>query len=243
VAYSNLKEEMTKAVDILRAGGLVAIPTETVYGLGADARNPSAVQKIFQAKQRPSDHPLIVHIGEIAQLHEWAVDISPEAWLLAKTFWPGPLTLILKKAPEVSELVTGQQTTIGLRMPNHPVALTVLKEFGGGIAAPSANRFGRISPTTAEAVQEELGDAVDLILEGGQCAVGVESTIVDVSGEQIAILRPGMITAEQIVAVLKQPVLTTPKNAPRVSGSMESHYAPLTPTKLMSIDEKRNFLP
>lgn len=242
MTYSNLKEEMTKAVDILRAGGLVAIPTETVYGLGADAHNPAAVQKIFQAKQRPSDHPLIVHIGEIDQLHKWAVDISPAAWLLAKTFWPGPLTLILKKVPGVIDQITGGQETVGLRIPNHPVALAVLKTFGGGVAAPSANRFGRISPTTAEAVREELGDAVDLILEGGQCSVGVESTIVDVSGEQVAILRPGMIKAEQIAAVLHQPVAAARKNAPRVSGSLELHYAPVTPTKLMSTSELRNFL-
>lgn len=236
------KRDIEKAVNILRSGGLVAIPTETVYGLGADARNISAVQKIFIAKQRPSDHPLIVHLADISQLAEWAIDVSSEAMLLAKAFWPGPLTLILKKAAHAHDLVTGGQQTIGLRIPDHPVALAVLKEYGGGIAAPSANRFGRISPTTAAAVRDELGDAVDLILEGGQCNVGVESTIVDVSGEKPAILRPGVITAKHIETVLGYPVLTHKENAPRVSGSLESHYAPQTKTRLMSTAELNAFL-
>lgn len=236
------KNAIEKAIKILRAGGLVAIPTETVYGLGADARNKAAVQKIFLAKQRPADHPVIVHVAEVSQLSDWAVDISPDAMLLAKAFWPGPLTLILKKAAHVDEIITGGQETVGLRIPNHPVALAVLKEYGGGIAAPSANRFGRISPTTAKAVREELGDAVDLILEGGQCDVGVESTIVDVSGEYPAILRPGMITVEQIEKVLGKSVATQKKNAPRVSGSLESHYAPVTPVRLMSDAEIILFL-
>lgn len=237
-----LKKDINKAIEILSQGGLVAIPTETVYGLGADASNSAAVEKIFLAKQRPMDHPVIVHIGDLSQLSEWAVDISAQALLLANTFWPGPLTLILKKAPHVHAGVTGGQDTIGVRMPNHPVALAVLKAYGRGVAAPSANRFGRISPTTADAVREELGDAVDLVLEGGQCEVGVESTIVDVSGEHPAILRPGMITARQIEAVLHQHLVTEVKNAPRVSGSLESHYAPDTKTVLMGTDEIKLFL-
>lgn len=236
------KNDMTKAIHILAAGGLVAIPTETVYGLGADARNPKAVQKIFLAKQRPMDHPVIVHLADISQLSEWAIEISEDALLLAKTCWPGPLTLILKKAPHVHEWVTGGQDTVGLRIPNHPVALAVLKEYGGGIAAPSANRFGRISPTTAQAVREELGDAVDLILEGGQCDVGVESTIVDMSGKHPVILRPGMITAEQIEKILCKHLTAQKKNAPRVSGSLESHYAPLTKTQLISTVSLKSFL-
>jgi len=236
------KNDISKAVKILQAGGLVAIPTETVYGLGADAQNPAAIRKIFLVKQRPIDHPLIVHLTETAQLTEWAIDVSPAALCLARAFWPGPLTLILKKASHVSDWVTGGQDTIGLRVPNHPVALAILKEYGSGIAAPSANRFGRISPTTAQAVREELGDAVDLILEGGQCAVGVESTIVDVSGEHPVILRPGMITAQQIESVLQQQVATQKKNAPRVSGSLESHYAPVTRTRLMPTPELKLFL-
>jgi len=236
------KSDVSKAVGILRAGGLVAIPTETVYGLGADARNPAAVHKIFLAKQRPHDHPVIVHLADLSQVSEWAMDISADALLLAKAFWPGPLTLILKKALPVDDGVTGGQDTIGVRIPNHPVALAVLNEFGGGIAAPSANRFGRISPTRAEAVREELGDAVDLILEGGQCRVGVESTIVDMSSECPVILRPGMITAVQIEAVLHRPMASQKKNAPRVSGSLESHYAPVTQTVLMSSAEIELFL-
>ena len=237
-----LQNEILQAVDILRAGGLVALPTETVYGLGADASNASAVKKIYAAKQRPADHPLIVHVADVNQLAKWAVAISDEAMLLAKTFWPGPLTLILKKAPGVDDGLTGGQDTVGLRIPAHPVALAVLKEFGGGVAAPSANRFGRISPTTAAAVREELGSAVDLILDGGQCDVGVESTIVDVSGDDPVILRPGMITAQQIEDVLHQHIRAQKKNAPRVSGSHASHYAPVTQTVLCSSADVELFL-
>ncbi len=226
-----------KALILLKQGDLVAFPTETVYGLGADARNPEALRKIFVAKQRPMDHPLIVHIADISQLATWASDISENALRLAQAFWPGPLTLILKKAPSVLDLITGNQDTIGLRIPNHPIAQALLKAFGDGLAAPSANRFGRISPTTAEAVREELGDAVDLILDGGQCEVGVESTIVDVSGERPMILRPGMITVEQIEQVLHVPISAPKKNAPRVSGSHELHYAPRTKTILIQAEQ------
>lgn len=238
----SIQNNIKKAAAILHQGGLVAIPTETVYGLGADARNPDALQKIFAAKGRPTDHPLIVHLAEIEQLSEWAVDISDSAWLLAEHFWPGPLTLILKKASGVLDIVTGNQDTIGLRIPNHPVARQLLQVFGGGVAAPSANRFGRISPTTAEAVREELGDAVDIILDGGACEVGVESTIVDVTSDEPVILRPGMISAKQIANVLKKPLVSQKKNAPRVSGSMESHYAPSTKTCLVNADELSDFL-
>lgn len=234
--------DIQEAVALLEQGGLVAFPTETVYGLGADARNPDALQKIFAVKQRPIDHPLIVHLADIAQLVEWAREVSPSAFSLANAFWPGPLTLILQKAPGVLDLITGKQETIGLRIPNHPVAQALLKSFGSGIAAPSANRYGRISPTTAQAVREELGSAVDLILDGGQCAVGVESTIVDVSGKQPKILRPGIITAKQIAAVLHEPVIYHKHNVPRVSGSMESHYAPVTKTRLIQKENITAFL-
>lgn len=231
-------QSIEQAVTILRAGGLVAIPTETVYGLGADARNAAAVEKIFLAKQRPMDHPLIVHLSDMQQLSAWAREIPPEAKKLAAAFWPGPLTMIFKKAPGVLDSVTGGQDTVGIRMPKHPVAQALLTAFGGGIAAPSANRFGRISPTTSEAVREELGNAVDLILEGGQCEVGVESTIVDVSQGQPVILRPGMISAADIEAVLHQPVAAAEKKTlPRVSGSHDMHYAPVTKTQLMSASE------
>ncbi len=228
---------INQAIKILQEGGLVAMPTETVYGLGADAKNPDALRKIFQAKQRPIDHPLIVHLANMSQLDEWVSHVSPIAQRLAKAFWPGPLTLILPKAPHVLDIVTGHQQTIGIRIPRHPVAQALLEGFGSGIAAPSANRFGRISPTTAAAVREELGNAVDLILEGGSCEIGLESTIVDVTGDHPVILRPGMITAVQIVAVLHEALSTSYHHAPRVSGSLESHYAPVTKTQLFSAVE------
>jgi L-threonylcarbamoyladenylate synthase len=237
-----MRQDIERAVRILRDGGLVAFPTETVYGLGADACHPSALQKIFQAKQRPMDHPLIVHLAAVSQLEEWAREIPAEAYRLAAAFWPGPLTMIFKKKAGVSDWVTGNQDTIGLRIPKHPVAQALLKAFGGGIAAPSANRFGRISPTTATAVREELGDSVACILEGGQCEVGVESTILDLTGSQPVVLRPGHITAKQIEAVLHEPVFLTKKNAPRVSGSLESHYAPETLTSLIQADALADLL-
>lgn len=238
-----MSEEINHAVRILREGGLVAFPTETVYGLGADAKNPDALRKIFLAKQRPMDHPVIVHLSDIHQIAEWAKDVSTDAFLLAKTFWPGPLTLILKKKDGVSDLVTGGQNSIGLRMPNHPVARELLHAFGSGLAAPSANRFGHISPTTASAVREELGDTVNCILDGGSCEVGVESTIIDVSGDEASVLRPGMITVREIEAVLGKSVGVKKKDSPRVSGAMESHYAPDTETRVVSeevIDEWMN---
>lgn len=236
------KNDLKKAVSILQKGGLVAMPTETVYGLAADAKNPDALKKIFQAKGRPVDHPLIVHMGDISELKNWAFNVSDQAYLLAQKFWPGPLTLILKKAPGVLDLITGSQETIGIRMPNHPVALELLKMFGSGVAAPSANRFGRISPTTAKAVAEELGSSVDLILEGGQCDVGVESTIVDMSGKFPRILRPGMISVSEIEQVLHEHLSSQQDNLPRVSGSLESHYAPTTKTFLMDQSQIQKWL-
>lgn len=237
-----LQNEIQKAVKILKSGGLVAFPTETVYGLGADAKNDDAIHKIFQTKKRPIDHPLIVHLADVSQISEWAVEISPLALRLAEAFWPGPLTLILKKAPFVSDRVTGGQTTIGLRVPAHPVATALLNNFGSGLAAPSANRFGRISPTTAEAVREELGCGVELVLDGGQCEVGVESTIVAVSDAHPLILRPGMISVKQIEAVLQQSIGGKKTNVPRVSGSFASHYAPLTKTRIIATTNLTQFL-
>jgi L-threonylcarbamoyladenylate synthase len=233
--------EIDKAVAALRAGELVGMPTETVYGLAADAGNPVALRRIFAAKGRPTDHPLIVHLADVSQLSVWAREIPEAALELAAAFWPGPLTLILKKRPEVLDLITGQQDTVGLRVPSHPVAQAVLKAFGGGVAAPSANRFGRISPTTALAVREELGGVLEIVLDGGQCDVGVESTIVDVTGDVPVILRPGMITAAQIEAVLQQMVAAEKVNAPRVSGSLESHYAPETQTVLVRSEDLQPF--
>lgn len=238
-----------RAVGLLNAGELIGLPTETVYGLAADANNPIALAKVFAAKGRPADHPLIVHLGADDLLGNYAREIPDAAWLLAEAFWPGPLTLILKKAPGVPDLVTGGQDTVGVRIPGHPVALDLLRGFaqvnpsGGGIAAPSANKFGRISPTSAVHVASELGDAVSLILDGGDCQVGIESTIVDLSRGAPAILRPGAISAEQLELVLGCPVVPAatgvkaPEEAmPRVSGSLASHYAPVTPLTVLSLE-------
>lgn len=226
--------DIKKAVSILQRGGLVALPTETVYGLGADAANSAAVQRIFLAKGRPQDHPLIVHLADISQLSKWARDIPPVAQQLAKAFWPGPMTLILKKQPDVLDVVTANQDTVGIRIPSHPVAREVLTAFGGGVAAPSANKFTHVSPTTASAVQEELGDEVDLILDGGMCEVGLESTIIDVTGEHPVILRPGMITVAEIEEVLKQPVASAViETVTKVPGMHHLHYAPTTKTSLI----------
>lgn len=224
---------MQEAAEALRGGGLVAFPTETVYGLGADAENPAAVARIFAAKGRPADHPLIVHIANPGQLTHWAKDIPPAAWLLAQRYWPGPLTLILRRACRVPDIVTGGQDTVGLRVPDHPLALALLKAFGGGIAAPSANHFGRVSPTTAAHVREELGAAMDFILDGGPCRVGIESTILDLSGHQPRLLRPGAVTIAEIEAVLEQPIAQSGNDAPRAPGMLRSHYAPKTPLCLV----------
>ena len=229
--------DVGRAAALLRAGELVAFPTETVYGLGADAANPTAVAKIFAAKGRPADHPLIVHLPGGGHLDRWARDIPGAAFELAEAFWPGPLTLILKRQPQVPDAVTGGQDTVGLRVPGHPLALELLREFNGGIAAPSANRFGRISPTTTEHVRADLGDAVSLVLDGGPCRVGIESTILDLSRERPTILRPGMIGADALATVLgEMPALAAGAAAPRVSGSLEAHYAPRTPLMLVPPD-------
>ncbi len=220
------------AARLLKLGRLVAFPTETVYGLGGDALNTAACQAIFQAKNRPVDHPLIVHLPDAAQLDRWAVNIPDAAWKLAEAFWPGPLTLIVPKHPDVPTTVTGGQNAIGLRVPNHPVALALLSTFGSGIAAPSANRFQHISPTRASHVLDDLGARVEMILDGGPCSLGLESTIVNLTGDQPQILRPGAIGKEALEAVLGNPVLdhqlrTDPEL--RVSGAMTLHYAPQTP--------------
>lgn len=232
--------DVLRAADLLRAGELVAFPTETVYGLGADASNPAAVAKIFATKGRPADHPLIVHIPDATHLERWARDIPQEARVLAEKFWPGALTLILKRQPGVPDAVTGGQDTVGLRVPDHPVALALLQAFDGGIAAPSANRFGKISPTTARHVQDDLGDAVPLVLDGGPCQVGIESTIIDLTGKRAVILRPGMVSAIEIGKVLgRVPLSPDDPLAPpavRASGTLEAHYAPRTPLVLMPDD-------
>jgi L-threonylcarbamoyladenylate synthase len=226
--------EIAQAAEILRAGGLVAFPTETVYGLGADASNAAAVRRIFAAKGRPADHPVIVHVLDPSWLPRFARQVPEAAERLAARFWPGPLTLILPRAPGVPDVVTGGQDTVGLRVPAHPVARALLAAFGGGIAAPSANRFGRISPTRAEHVRAELGAAVDMVLEGGACEVGVESTIVDLVGAAPAILRPGRIRPEDVAAALGRPVPVAARSEVRAPGTLESHYAPATPLRLVA---------
>ena len=225
-------DALASAAQLLKAGGLVAIPTETVYGLGADATNKDAVARIYNVKGRPADHPLIVHIHSMQSLGDWADEIQSYAISLARDFWPGPMTLVLKRSLLAEDFVTGGQPTVGLRVPDHVIALALLSAFakigGKGIAAPSANRFGHVSPTTAQAVQDEIGDYLnkkDLILDGGPSSVGVESTIIDCTSDAPRILRPGAITVEMIEESTGLKVSRAETNI-RVSGSLENHYAP-----------------
>lgn len=229
---------ISEAAAILRTGGLVAFPTETVYGLGADADNTAALARMFAAKGRPADHPVIVHLAHVSQLNDWARTIPPAAEKLANAFWPGPMSLILPRTARVLDQVTGGQDTVGLRIPSHPIAQQLLQAFGGGIAAPSANRFGRVSPTRAEHVREELGAQVDLVLEGADCEVGLESTIIDLSHDLPRLLRPGAVTREQIEAVLGTTLSDPGSNAPRASGSLESHYAPQARLVVVPVQER-----
>lgn len=221
---------------LLRNGGVVAFPTETVYGLGADAENDNAVRRIFSIKGRPPDHPLIVHLGDPGSLDRWARQIPAAALRLAERFWPGPLTIVLQRSRRVSDLVTGGLDTVGLRVPAHPVAQALLRAFQGGIAAPSANRFGRISPTRAEHVRAELGSEPDLILDGGDCRVGLESTIISLAGDRPLLLRPGSIMLPELCEVLGQEVALPGQPDPslRAPGCHASHYAPLTPASVVS---------
>jgi L-threonylcarbamoyladenylate synthase len=268
--------ECDRAVAVLRAGGLLGLPTETVYGLAADASNPAAVAKIFAAKGRPADHPVIVHLADASEISEWAIDIPAAAWTLAGKFWPGPMTLILKRAAHVLDAVTGGQDTVGLRVPSHPAARAVLTAFAAatkkaaaarkpaGLAAPSANKFGHVSPTTAQHVKDEFGDALDLVLDGGACEVGIESTIIDLSAGAPRILRPGFITADAVKLALaagishstgeeplaptvfgnakKKTVSAKLQDAPRVSGSLDAHYAPRTPAQIATGAELNDVL-
>ena len=217
---------LTRAVETLRRGGVIALPTETVYGLAANCEDELAVRRVFAIKGRPATHPLIVHVARTSELPSWARHVPEEAWRLAEAFWPGPLTLVLPRTARATDAVTGGQDTVALRVPNHPVALAVLDALGGGVAAPSANRFGRVSPTTAEHVRADLGDEVDLILEGGPCTVGVESTIVDLSGKEPVVLRPGGLAVEELERILGRKVPVRASATVRVSGSLASHYAP-----------------
>ena len=228
-----MKAEIAKAVTLLQDGRLVAFPTETVYGLGADASSAQAVTRLYAVKRRPADHPVIVHFDGAERAFTWTREISESARTLAMRFWPGPLTLILKRSALAKDFITGGQDNVGVRVPAHPVAHELLAAFAGGIAAPSANRFGLVSPTTAAHVREDLGADVDLVLEGGPSEVGIESTIVDLSGAKAVVLRPGKISAAEIEAALGQAVAEKTVDAPRHSGGLERHYAPRTPARLV----------
>lgn len=254
--------EVARAARLLHDGGLVAFPTETVYGLGTDAGNAEAVARLYKVKKRPDTHPVIVHLADVEQLHDWAAEVPEGALRLAERFWPGPLTLVLKRAAGVPDAVTGGQVTVGLRIPSHPMALALLRQFReagseneaaaastfnqygsppvavaprlrGGIAAPSANRYGRISPTRAEHVRSDLGDDVDCILNGGACEVGIESTIVDYSSGHPVLLRPGGLSAARIAEVAGEALLQPSDGAPRAPGSHAAHYAPRARLKLL----------
>lgn len=228
--------DLARAAAVLEGGGLIAFPTETVYGLGADAARDSAVAKIFAAKGRPRAHPLIVHVADADQLDGWAREIPDVARQLAAAAWPGPLTMILRRGPRVADATTGGADTVGLRVPAHPMALALLRQFGGGVAAPSANRFGRVSPTTAEHVVADLGDAVDYVLDGGPCAVGVESTIVDLSRGRPVLLRPGGLARAAIEAITG-PLASADREAPAAPGTLASHYAPRAALIAVEIDD------
>jgi len=239
-------DALSKAARSLMEGELVIFPTETVYGLGADAENERAVARIYEVKGRPSDHPVIVHLGELKEIDYWISEIPEYALTLAREFWPGSMTLILPRSEKAKDFITGEQNGIGLRIPAHPLALQLLREFhklgGHGVAAPSANIFGALSPTTAiaalEQLQEKLSDK-DLILDGGPSIVGIESTVIDCRGDSPVILRPGAITEEMVDQLLDKPSESSPAGAIRVSGSLESHYAPKAQVILISAEESQ----
>jgi L-threonylcarbamoyladenylate synthase len=220
------RDDVARAVDVLRGGGVVAIPTETVYGLAADVANPAAIARLYAIKGRPADHPLIVHVHGVDALDEYVAEITPGLRTLAARFWPGPLTVVVARGARTPLAITGGQETVAVRVPDHPVTHAILTAFGGAVAAPSANRFGRISPTQANHVRADLGADVDLIVDGGPSRVGVESTIVDLTGAVPAVLRAGAITASQLGDALGTPVVTRLGGDVRVPGTLRSHYAP-----------------
>ncbi len=227
-----MNSEIRKAAEILRAGGLVAFPTETVYGLGADASSPKAVARLYAVKGRPADHPVIVHFSSRENAFQWGSEVPESAHRLAKRFWPGPLTLILKRSERAKDFVTGGQAFVGVRVPAHPVAQALLQAFGGGVAAPSANRFGLVSPTTAAHVRADLGADVDLVLEGGASEIGIESTILDLSSAGPVLLRPGRISKLDLEKALNLEVEDKQQSSPRHPGGLERHYAPRTPVRM-----------
>ena len=250
-ATAGAAPEIAAAVAALRAGELVAFPTETVYGLGADARNPAALRRVYALKGRPATHPLILHLADAAALPQWVAAVPPAAATLAARFWPGPLTLVLPRAAGVPDELTGGQDSVAVRVPSHPVAQALLAAFGGGIAAPSANRYGRLSPTRAAHVRDEFPSGIAVVLEGGDCEVGLESTIVSLLGKTPRILRPGVIGRAALEAALGMRVLAGDEPeasagggaaaasapvapVPRVPGSTAQHYAPRTPLTLVA---------
>jgi L-threonylcarbamoyladenylate synthase len=229
---------IARAVEVLRAGGLVAFPTETVYGLGADAADPDALHRLFAVKGRPTDHPVIVHVARAAQLDELGREVPAVAHALADALWPGPLTLVVRRNPaRVAAVATGGRDSVGIRVPDHPLALALLDAFGGGVAAPSANRFGRVSPTTAQHVRDDLGDDVDMILDGGPSSVGVESTIVDVTGAEPVVLRVGGIAEERLAAIVGAPLARRTSGEIAAPGTLASHYAPDTRVVLVNAND------
>ena len=228
-----MSAEVRRAAEILRAGGLVAFPTETVYGLGVDASSEAAVARLYAVKGRPADHPVILHFASAEAAFAWAREVTDEARLLARRFWPGPLTLILKRSDKARDFVTGGQDNVGLRVPSHPVAHELLRSFKGAVAAPSANRFGHVSPTTAAHVRQDFGNDIDLVLEGGTSEVGIESTIVDLSRGTPVLLRPGRISKEELEKALAKIVEESGAASPRHSGGLPRHYAPRTPARLV----------
>jgi L-threonylcarbamoyladenylate synthase len=231
-------DDIARAVDVLRAGGLVAFPTETVYGLGADASNPRALDRLFSVKGRPADHPVIVHVARAAQLDDLGRDVPDVAHTLADAFWPGPLTLVVRRRTDrVAAEATGGRDTVGIRVPDHPVARALLDAFGDGIAAPSANRFGRVSPTTAQHVRDDLDGDVDVVLDGGPCTVGVESTIVDVSGAEPVLLRVGGIGEARLAQLVGARLTRRTEGEVAAPGTLESHYAPDAHVELVRAGE------
>jgi L-threonylcarbamoyladenylate synthase len=233
-----MTDDIARAVAVLRAGGLVAFPTETVYGLGADASNPRALDRLFAVKRRPTDHPVIVHVGRAAQLDDLGRDVPDVAHALAAVCWPGPLTLVVRRRTgRVAAEATGARYTVGIRVPDHPVARALLDAFGDGIAAPSANRFGRVSPTTAQHVRDDLDGDVDIVLDGGPCTVGVESTIVDVSGAEPVVLRVGGLGEERLAQLVGARLSRRTEGEVAAPGTLESHYAPEARVELVRADE------
>jgi len=228
------------AVRVLHAGGVIAIPTETVYGLAADAENDAAIARVFAIKRRPHEHPLIVHLADAEQMSAWTQMAPPIAHVLAERFWPGPLTMILHRSPRVSDRVTGGQDTVAIRVPSHPIAHAILSAFGGGLVAPSANRFGGVSPTTADHVRSDLGTEVDAVIDGGACAIGLESTIVDLTSGDPVILRTGAITAADLSERIGHPLRDARASGTiRAPGMLASHYAPRARIELVEMHERK----